>query len=961
MRFLSALIRRCKKSLRQPRSYRRLRSESLESRRVLAGYSLEVQIVQVCDDSGTNCTALGPGGDTSLAAPNQYAYEAETNAIWDQALVDINFTYVQWNNTAAQQLSSDEMDTLFNDTWTVGNAPPAPIDGLQMFFVQDHPGTGYNPSVPSSGWVANPLANPMFQARNAGISQLGIVPSFSTNGRSVMASEGFISNSLSGTLPHELGHSLGLRHVNDSDASGAANDPIVTLPNTTPNLMWQAGGGPSYSSSQSLAANFNLTSAQTNALIANGTNTGFDPDGNGEAPLKPLVDTVVVTIVGDELDSTSTTATIADMGGLNDISLREALTLANLNPDFTIINFNIPGAGGHVIGVTDWLPEIWTPIKIDGTSQSGYVGTPLIGLDGSAAGLGVAGLHVNSMDSTISGLAIYGFDSYAISTNNSTSNLLVSRNYLGLNLAGVMVSNDRGITLHGPSSTIDNNVISGNRRTGISVGSTSTGNLIINNKIGTDPTGMLAFPNGLEGIDLRSGFNQIGRVGEGNLISGNLRWGLFSRSGNNNVIQSNLIGTNITGQVALPNLIGVNLQSASNLLGGQDPGQENVISGNSTFGLLLFQSSSTSNSIFGNLIGTDVTGTIDVGNGIDGIRVVLATANRIGGSQPGQGNVISGNGQRGVFLYHRLTFNNLLQGNKIGTDASGTVAIANNLEGIRFAQGSKNNIVRENQISGNGGSAIAMADRATGNKIRANLIGTNADASGPLHNLGSTAIQLTTAGAEVTENTISSPTTGIAAWSAAVGLDISYNFVGTNSAQTATTLGMTQGIVLATGASNVVMIGNTVTRNVTGIRVSGGTGIRIENNSIYNNSSIGIDLGAAGPNANDAGDADTGANRLQNSPVLHSATLAGTTLTVVYSVNSTTANSAYGLTIELFRADGNGQGRTRIAVDTYASTEAGTQKTMVRTITGLNIGDQLVATAIDASGNTSEFSLGRVI
>ena len=127
-------------------------------------------------------------------------------------------------------------------------------------------------------------------------------------------------------------------------------------------------------------------------------------------------------------------------------------------------------------------------------------------------------------------------------------------------------------------------------------------------------------------------------------------------------------------------------------------------------------------------------------------------------------------------------------------------------------------------------------------------------------------------------------------------------------------------------------------------------------NSIRDNSSIGIDLGGDGPTANDFGDNDTGANNLQNSPVITQAWLSGNQLTITYRVDSTAQASAYPMTIEFFVEDGNGQGETIVGINNYLTAERRTHKTITLTVGGVNIGEQLVATATDSNGNTSEFS-----
>jgi titin len=232
--------------------------------------------------------------------------------------------------------------------------------------------------------------------------------------------------------------------------------------------------------------------------------------------------------------------------------------------------------------------------------------------------------------------------------------------------------------------------------------------------IGTDVTGTQALGNssGITDTTAYSGIAVLGGAhdnliggtgaGAGNLISGNISHGVgISGSGTTgNRVQGNFIGTDVTGTVALGNgqdgndtAVVIESGAGNNTVGGTASGARNLISGNLFNGLRIRGSGTAGNVIEGNYIGTDVTGTQPLGNGADGIGISdAASGNRIGGTAPGAGNLIAANGSDGVHLFNGAT-GNTVQGNRIGTDVTGTNPLGNAGNGVHLEDTSNNNLI----------------------------------------------------------------------------------------------------------------------------------------------------------------------------------------------------------------------------------------------------------------------------
>ena len=502
------------------------------------------------------------------------------------------------------------------------------------------------------------------------------------------------------------------------------------------------------------------------------------------------------------------------------LTLREAILAANnhLGPD--TIEFDIPGVGVQTISPIDPLPDIEDGVNLDGSSQPGYAGTPLIQLSGasmdpSAENLGfnprlrLVGLSIHADNTTVRGLDINSFYRYITS--------------------GTSILDQGGQPLW---ITGDSNVVAGDF-------------------IGTDPTGTIAKPN-LNDTSVAGNNNRIGgtTAADRNLFTGNW-YGELSVSGSKNVIQGNYIGTDITGTKALETTLlnassggGLSVSGDNATVGGSAPGAGNLISGNPQTPFALFDAAGSV--VQGNIIGLDITGTKTIGNGGDGIDVnsdgfdPQSGGVQIGGPLASERNLISGNGN-GIDL---TTDDNTVQGNLIGTDITGLVALANGSDGIRI-QGSNNLIGGPgagdgNVISGNHGMGVRLDVNGTrvgptGNKVQGNLIGVGEDGVTPLGN-------------------------------SADGVGVTNQFSFFNPSPSGDLVGG-----LDPGDGNIIAY------NRSGVDVYQGAEISILSNSIFNNIGLGIDLGLDGVTPNDPGDADTGDNNLQNYPVIGDAVSDGRT------------------------------------------------------------------------------------
>lgn len=424
-------------------------------------------------------------------------------------------------------------------------------------------------------------------------------------------------------------------------------------------------------------------------------------------------------------------------------SLRQALLDANGSPGADIIELNIGGGGHQTIQPLSALPKITEPVTIDGTTQAGYAGTPIIELDGTLAGDGVNGLKIAAADSVVRGLVINRFSGNGIVLDGSV-NCAIEGNFIGIDASGTIAlpnggdglemrngasGNRVGTDGNGVGDQTERNVISGNAGEGVSVyGEGTTGNVVAGNLVGTSASGNSALGNGSNGIAVKGGatFNIIGTnadgVGdeaEGNVVSGNggTGIGIWGPEPGNNRIAGNLIGTNLSGASPLGNLrSGVGIwDTGNNQVGGRTPVERNIISGNAQYGVMIQYAGAEENVVQGNYIGTDATGTVSLGNQRNGISVTDgATANTIGGTDPGARNVVSGNGNNGIAILRNFNKGNVIVGNFVGTDASGTSELGNGNCGIRVTDSSSNAIGTGesnagNLISGNGNGILIEA------------------------------------------------------------------------------------------------------------------------------------------------------------------------------------------------------------------------------------------------------------
>lgn len=607
-------------------------------------------------------------------------------------------------------------------------------------------------------------------------------------------------------------------------------------------------------------------------------------------------------------------------------SLREAIINANATVGTDTIAFNIPGAGVKTINLVNQLPDITDPVVIDATTQPGYAGSPLVEINGVAISSS-RGLIIRAGGSTVRGLAIGNFSSGAAIFVGDCDNNVIQANHLGVDAAGTTPRpNSIGLFLTASSNNLvggttaaARNVISGNTSHGIVVGGDD--NAVQGNYIGTNASGTAAIggSTGVEVSGRSTGNNLIGGTspGAGNLISGNTR-GIFV-TGPGTTIQGNLIGTDVTGTRRLTGTgTGISMFQATNtLIGGLTPGARNIISGNGGNGVFV---SGAGNKVQGNFIGTDITGTQALGNSNTG--VVAGNNALIGGTTPEARNIIAANGGFGNVALGDINSGvaATVQGNYIGTDVTGTKALASNtVTGIAILTNA--HLIggtapgAQNVISGNlTGIQVGVFSSVSGNFIKGNLIGLNAQGTAPLPNTQ-------------------------------LGVQFS------NSQNN--TLGGTEN-----GAANKIAF-----NGGPGVFVFSSTGSSIRGNSIFSNSGLGIDLGtvggiSTGVTPNDPNDADLGANNLQNFPVITTVSSNANNTTILGSLNST-PNTTFLIDFYSNAAvdpSGNGEGGLYFATTPVTTNASGNATIDVTFPTPLPSGRVITATATDLNGNTSEFS-----
>jgi parallel beta-helix repeat protein len=391
---------------------------------------------------------------------------------------------------------------------------------------------------------------------------------------------------------------------------------------------------------------------------------------------------------------------------------------------FSANGIAVTGRGGNTVAGN------WIGTDATGTSAAPNAGQGVF----VQSNANVIGGLVASDRNVISGNVKNGVQLYTTATGNH-----VRGNYIGTNAAGsaavpnqkcgVSIYAARGNVIGGLRATA-RNVISGNSADGVLIASDgASGNKVLGNYIGTDATGTRPVGNLLYGVEVSQPDNFIGGPTSAarNVISGNAKSGvaLYLATATGNRVLGNFIGTDRSGLRAVGNGgrgVDVTNGPSGNYVGGTTFASRNVISGNHDGGVGVY-SGSARNYFRGNYIGTDANGARAVPNSGAGIALSAAVGagNVIGGATAGAANVIAGNAGDGVRVGE--SSGTVIEGNRIGTDRSGTRAVPNVLNGVLFT-GSTDSVVRGNTIAHNRQHGVHVA-AGTRNCIETNSIRDN--------------------------------------------------------------------------------------------------------------------------------------------------------------------------------------------------------------------------------------------
>jgi hypothetical protein len=444
---------------------------------------------------------------------------------------------------------------------------------------------------------------------------------------------------------------------------------------------------------------------------------------------RQLLATLTVNTAADETAADSTLSlreAIEVSNGtlaVSSLSTQEKALVSGAVGNTNTIDFNIPTSdpgydsttGVWTLALHSNLPTITkNAAVIDGYSQPGASKNTLAKGDNaklvialSSGGVGAYnGLVLDQPGTQVSGLDIENFSVDGVQI--TSTNVQVAGCFIGTTATGETAApNGTGVEIDNSSNTLgglnvgDRNVISASNGSGLGSGDgvyvpdqshnplklAPTGNQIENSYIGLDATGTKTLPNNLGVQDNASGDIYGGTgAGVGNVISGNNFGGI--RSDSSITIQGNLIGTDATGNIALGNGNSgegifdnqVNVGTITIVISG------NVVSGNQTgIELITALGSQTFYTISNNLVGTNAAGTAALGNTAAGMYLVGVSNALI------KGNVISANGTGVMFQYPEVQSqpaqNDVMQGNLIGTDKTGKLALGNKTDGIMIASG----------------------------------------------------------------------------------------------------------------------------------------------------------------------------------------------------------------------------------------------------------------------------------